>query len=171
MLAKREKILLLALGAVIALCAVVICIVLGSERLNAAAGKISQYEAQIGKLSGSMPSLTEITALRDQAKTELERKKARFYAPGEISLYDFGLLMKKRLVALGMSVARTEFIEDSVQFSVTGSIRSLVLFLKEVSASEKYWTLSSLTLRMREGTETVDAVFRMGYEVIDNAAG
>jgi hypothetical protein len=56
---------------------------------------------------------------------------------------------------------------NSLEFSISGSIDSLVLFLKEVSESEKNWTVPSLTLTMRGESGQVDSVFRIGYEVLD----
>lgn len=171
MLAKRERRLLVALGVVVALSLLTIALILGMERLGAARVKAAQYEAQIAKLSRSLPSESDISALRESLKKELDARKARFYSPDQMNPYSFGTLIKKELTSHGITVIRYQVIEirgkSSLEFSVSGNVKSLILFLQDVSRSEKYWTISSLTLTMREGTERVDAVFRIGYEVLD----
>jgi hypothetical protein len=171
MLAKRERFLLAVLGGIVALCALVIAFMLGLERLNEPRRKAAQYESQIAKLSGSLPSEEEIALQRDALKAELADRTARFYKPDELNPYSFGTLITKKLSSHGITVVRYQVVEVSrrsfLEFTVSGAVRSLILFLKEVSESEKYWTIPSLTLTIREGTLTADAVFRIGYEVLD----
>jgi hypothetical protein len=173
MLAKRERLLLYALGGVVAICAVVICLMLGFERLRLAGENASQYERMIERLSLTKQDEPEITALRDNLKDELARTKTRFYSPEEMNPFTFGTLVRKELLSLGITVVRYGNVEGkrSLQFTVSGNVRSLLTFFKKVSESGKYWTISSLTLTMREGTETADAVFIIGYEIIDTKAG
>ncbi len=164
----RRLLLLLAVAGMVA--AFGIALTLGGERLRGARAIGAQYEAQIRKLEQSLPPEREIISLRDRLKGELVERKGRSYRPDEMNPYSFGTLVKKRLVTHGMSVVRYQVIEakgeSALEFSVSGSIVSLVLFLKEVSESEKDWSISSLDLRMRGGTGAMDAVFRIGYEVL-----
>jgi hypothetical protein len=173
MLAKRERVLLYALGGVAAVCAVAVCLALGLERLRSARENASRYGQMIDKLSQGTPAESDITALRDSLKEELDRTRARFYSPEEMNPFTFGALVRKELLSLGINVIRYGGAEgkNSLQFTVYGNIRSLAAFFKKVSESGKYWTISSLTLTMREGTETVDAMFMIGYEVIDTKTG
>jgi hypothetical protein len=78
MLAKRERVLLYALGGVAAVCAVAVCLALGLERLRSARENASRYGQMIDKLSQGMPAESDITALRDSLKEELDRTRARF---------------------------------------------------------------------------------------------
>jgi hypothetical protein len=175
MLDKKTRRLLALLVAAVAVAGIGVAVTLGSERLRSARAIGEQYEAQVRKLEQSLPAEKEILALRDRLRAELDQRKGRFYRPDEMNPYSFGTLIKKRLVAHGMSVVRYQLIEvkgeSSLEFSVSGPIMSLTLFLKEVSESEKDWTISSLDLTMRGGTGTMDAVFRIGYEVLPAGAG
>jgi len=175
MLAKREKILLGVLIGVIGVCAGGIGIALGTERLATAGEKAVRYEEQIRKLAQSLPSEADITAQRDALQMELAKGKQRFYSAGEMNPYLFGTLVKKELAAHDITVVRYQVVDqknaNSLEFSVSGNVRSFVMFLKEVSESPKYWTISSLTLNMREGTSAFTAAFRIGYETLDSQSG
>jgi hypothetical protein len=172
---EREKRLLWMLGGAAAVCAFVVVIGLGAERMASAKTTSLKYEAEVAKLSRALPSEAEAVSLRDKLKAELERGKSRFYAPQEMSPFSFGTLVRKKLAARGISVVRYQVVEmkgkSSIEFSVSGTAAALILFLRDVSESEKYWTVSSLTLSMREGTGTADAVFRIEYEVLDAKKG
>ena len=169
MLAKREKALLWVLCGAAGLCLAGIGIQSGLERLSDSRTKVAQYEAQIMKLSQALPAEQDIVSRTQAMKAELDDVKSRFYKPDELSPYSFGALIKKKLAALGITVIRYQVVETGgrsfLEFSVSGSARWIVQFFKDVSESEKYWTVPLFTLTMREGTETADVVFRIGYEV------
>ncbi len=175
MLAKRERLLLGVLIAVVATTVCGIVVALGTERLSAAQERAFRYEEQIKKLSQSLPAESDVNAQRDTLRAALETGKKRFYAAGEMNPYVFGTLVKKSLAAHDITVVRYQVVEqkgaNSLEFSVSGNVRSFVMFLKEVSESPKYWTISSLTLNMREGTSTFTAAFRIGYETLDSQSG
>jgi hypothetical protein len=172
---EREKRLLWMLGAAAAVCAFAMAIGLGAERMAAAKATSLKYEAEVAKLSRALPSETEAATLRDRLRAELENGKSKFYAPQEMSPFSFGTLVRKKLAARGISVVRYQVVEikgkSSIEFSVSGTAAALILFLRDVSESEKYWTVSSLTFSIREGTGTADAIFRIGYEVLDAKKG
>jgi hypothetical protein len=170
MLAKREKLLLGILTAVISVAALGIVFSLGAERLRSALVNVGQYREQNEKLRRSIGSEeVDALSLRERLQGELAVMKTRFYGPGEMNPYSFGALIKKKLGSLGLAVVRYQVIEvkgvSSLEFSISGSINSIILLFKEVSESERYWTISSLALTMREDAVGADAVFRIGYEV------
>lgn len=171
MLAKRERALLAALGAVAVLAVIAVCLFLGIERIATAQTRAAEYRKQIDKLSQSMPPEAEVVSLRDRLAAEFTSRKARFYSAEEMNPYSFGTIIKKELTSRGINVVRYQVVDiqgkNSLEFSVNGSVRSLILFLKQVSESDKFWTISSFSLAMREGSETADSTFRIGYEVID----
>lgn len=168
MSAERRNRLLFVLAVVLAAFVLAVATGRGIERLRAGEEKSGQYRAQIARLRQSLQMQSESASRRRQLQDQLKVAKARFYAPGEIDLYAFGTLVRKRLAAEGMSVVRYEVSEikgqSGLEFTVTGPIRSFVHFLKEVSESQKYWSMTSLALTMRDGSSTVEAVFRIGYE-------
>jgi hypothetical protein len=167
----RKTLRLLALlAAAAAVSGLGIAFTVGGERLSEARAVGGQYEAQIRKLEQTLPAEKDILSLRDRLKAEIEAKKGRFYRPDEMNPYSFGTLIKRRLASYGMSVVRYQVLdlkgENSLEFSVSGPVMSLVRFLREVSEFPKNWTISSFTLTMRGGTGAMDAVFRIGYEVL-----
>ena len=170
MFAKREGRLLFALAVLVGATILAAAASLGAERLREAREKNRQYRAQIVRLRQSLESQAEISSLQEHLKARLESEKTHFYSPREIDLYTFGAFIRKRLGVRGMEVVRYQVTElkgrSNLEFSVFGSIRSLVLFLEEVSDSRKYWGISSLSLTMHEGAGMVDAAFRIGYEEI-----
>ncbi|MGO9307790.1 MAG: hypothetical protein ACLQDL_02055 [Spirochaetia bacterium] len=172
MFARREARLLFALAVLLGAAALAAAVSLGAERLRDAREKNGVYRAQIVRLQQSLQSLAELSALQEHLKARLESEKARFYSPREIDPYSFGVLIRKMLGARGMEVVRYQVTalegRSSLEFVVSGSIRSLVLFLQEISDSRKYWGISSLSLTMRESSAMVDAVFRIGYEEMDH---
>jgi hypothetical protein len=169
MLAKREKLLLGILAAVISCTAMAIVFALGAERLQSARANVGQYREQNEKLRASIGSEADVLSLRERLQGELAVMKTRFYGPEEMNPYSFGALIKKKLGSLGLTVVRYQVIEvkrvTSLEFSISGSINSIILLLKEVSESDRYWTISFLAMTMREDTGGADAVFRIGYEV------
>jgi D-alanyl-D-alanine dipeptidase len=172
---KREKLLLRLLVGAVACGALFVSLGLGIERLKAAREKETRYRAQNEKLAQSLPAEADITVLRDRLKAELEEGKRHFYTSQQMDPYTFGTLIRKKLAAQAIVVDRYRVVElkgkSGLEFSVSGTPRSLILFLKEVSESEKYWTISSLTLTTRDNGETMDAVLRIGYETLDEKIG
>ncbi|MGA2478386.1 MAG: hypothetical protein ABSG63_06500 [Spirochaetia bacterium] len=171
MAAKREIRHIGALAGVMIAAALAIVFNLGGERLKTAHSKIIQLQQQNEKLRQSISFEVPAISLRDQLQRNLVVMKTRYYSPNEMNPYTFGTLIKKKLGSLGLTVVRYQVIElrdaNSLEFSVSGPIGSLVLFLKEASESERYWSISSLVITMRESTASADAVFRIGYEVRD----
>lgn len=171
MLAKRERLLLLVLCSVVALCALVTAFNLGAERLKSARENAAQYQARILKLRESLRSEAELNSERDQLKDRLGGLRAKYYSSREISPFTFGAIVQKKLSFRGIKVIRYQMLEqkevNSLEFTVEAPVSSLILFLEDVSDYERYWTISSFKLTMREGVDAADAVFRIGYEVLD----
>ncbi len=171
MLARRERVLFLILCAAIALCALAVSFTFGAERLKAARAKTAQYQARILKLRQSIRSEGEIDAELNRLADRLASTRMKFYSNQEISPFTFGTVVRKKLSSRGITVVRYQMVEqknvNSLEFTVEAPVSSLILFLKDVSECERYWTVSSFKLAMREGTGSADAVFRIGYEVLD----
>jgi hypothetical protein len=171
MLHRRERRVLSLCGAVSAASILVFLVNFELGKLNEVHARSRQQYAQIVKLRGSIRSESMLLSEQNRREGEVEAARKGFYAQGEMNLYAFGTLIKNKLAARGLRVIRYQIMDlkdaNSLEFSISGSIDSLVLFLKEVSESEKYWTVPSLTLTMRGESGQVDSVFRIGYEVLD----
>ncbi len=170
--AKREWKFLRILAAIGLLVALGAAFTFGAERSRVARAKAAQYAVQNAALRHSIGSESRLVFLRGQLQGELDVMRSRFYAPNEMNPYSFGTLIRKKLASHGIVVVRYQVIEvkgaTGLEFSVSGSIASLVLFLKEVSESDHHWSVSSFALTVREGTRDADASFRIGYEVRDS---
>ena len=164
--------LLVVLAGAVALSAAAISFDLGFQRLRDARAVTERWEAEVRKLQQPLPAEARIRAARDSFRNDLANRAAHFYAANEINPYSFGAAVKGRLSALGMTVVRYQVIDlkgrSWLEFSVTGSARALIVFLRDVSRKQKYWSIPSLSLMMREGSDIVELSFRIGYEVIDS---
>ena len=171
MRARKEKRLLAVLAAAAALAFLAVGMSLGVERLRAAGMQAEKLRSGVSRLEKALPPEAEAASRVERLRTDLSGMKTLFYAPDAMSSYSFGTLVKNTLTSLGMTVIRYQVVEyqgrKDLEFSVTGSVRSLVLFLKGLSEAEKYSSIPSLTMTVREGTDIVDAVFRIGYETLD----
>jgi hypothetical protein len=170
MLARRERLLSL-LGAVFAASILALLITFGLERLKEVQARAQHSHAQIAKLRGSLRPESDIVSRRDSLKGKIEAARKGFYSQGEIDPYTFGTRIKKKLTAHGLKVIRYQVLvlkgSISIEFSVSGSTSSFILFLKEVSESDRYWSVPSLALSMQGESGVMDSVFRIGYEVLD----
>lgn len=168
---RRERRLLALLAGAVVVAAAAVAFGLGTERLRAAQAQAEKLRAGIAGLQKALPSEAGSASWMESRGAELSALRSRFYPPAEMNPYSFGALVKDRLTALGMGVVRYQVVEvqgrKDLEFSVTGPVRSLVLFLKGVSEAEKFSSIPSLTLTVREGTDVADAVFRIGYETLD----
>ncbi len=175
MVDKRQRVLLGLLGASIAIAACAIVLSYGLDRLADATASIDRYDDRIARLRQTAPDASITRESIDSLQKEIGELEARFYGPEEMNPYLFGTIVKQKLAARGMEVLRYQVIDVKgstvLEFSVSGSIRSFLGFLRDVSQAEKIWTIPSMTCRVREGTERVDAVFRIRYAVIDPASG
>ena len=167
--------LLIVLTTAVALSAAGVSFDLGFQRLRDARAATERWAAKVQKLQQSLPAEARIRATRDSLEKDLASRAAHFYAADEINAYSFGAAVKGRLSALGMTVVRYQVIDlkgrSWLEFSVTGSARALIVFLRDVSRGQKYWSIPSLSLTMRESSDIVDVSFRIGYEVIDSNGG
>jgi hypothetical protein len=157
------------------LCTAAVAVFLGLERLRAARSTASLYEEQIAILQDALPSEAQLLDRSEAAASRLADLENRFYAPGEMSPYAFGALIKQELSDRGLAIIRYQTAtiggRDYLEFAVEGATLGIVQFLLAVSESRKYWTVPSLTLKMHEGGRSADATFRIGCEELDGQDG
>jgi hypothetical protein len=171
MVARRTRVLLALLASA---AGVVVCGIVASEglgRLAAARADVARHEARIARLHDAQPEGGVGPGARDALAAEIAARRARRYGPGEMNPYSFGTLVKGSLSSLGISVLRYQVVEVGgapyVEFTATGSARSFIEFLRDISQNGKAWIIPSLSLTMREGTERADAIIRVGYATAD----
>lgn len=130
-------------------------------------------EAQRKKLVAQLANEASLAERRNALAAEVASREARTYARGEIDPYRFGVLVRSRLQAQGLAVERYQPVSAEgrtlLEFSVRGSALGLASFLRDVSSSEKRWSIPALTVTARE-QGVVEAVIRVTYETLDDVA-
>jgi hypothetical protein len=168
---RRQRVLLLLLAAAAGIAASGIAVSEGIGRLTAARADAARYEARIVKLRESAPTGVGDAGAREALADEIAARRARLYGPDEMNPYSFGTLIKSTLSSLGISVLRYQVVEVKgapyVEFTASGSARSFVIFLRDISDDGTAWTIPSMSLKIREGTDVADAAFRIGYATAD----
>ncbi len=169
MLDSRMRRLLFLLAGAAAVAGIAVALSVGLDRLQAARQSIALHTGQIKRLQESLPGLDSVVRERDALKAEVDRISSRFYAPGETDPYAFGTTVRRKLTSLGITVQSYQLVDvkgqSYIEFTVTGSARAFVLFLRDVSQSPRAWSIPTLSLSVRQGTQVVDASFRIGYVV------
>jgi len=168
---KRTVTLLWLLGTTVAVVATAMGVSLGLERLRDARQTAARAEERIARIQGSLPSTTELLAARAELRTQIDSESGRFYRAGEMNPYLFGTIVKQKLSALGLAAKRYQVVEikgtSYVEYSVTGSARGFIAFLRDVSTSSRLWTIPSMSVTLRQGSDVVEAVVRIGYALVD----
>jgi hypothetical protein len=144
------------------------------ERTAAARSRVTGYESRIRALHGSHPPLAELAGRRDALRGEVAVLASRLYAPGELTPYSFGAEVKRRLAAHGLIVSRYQLVplpgQAAVEFSASGHVAGLLTFLSDISRQARLWSIISLSIAVREGTDIADVVLRIGYGVGDGTS-
>ncbi|MCX7030486.1 MAG: hypothetical protein NTU62_10255 [Spirochaetes bacterium] len=171
MVDRRTRVLLLILVAAAGFVASGIALSEGVGRLVAARAAVTLHEARIAWLRDSLMRAEDGAEAREALTEEIAARGARFTTAEEMNPYSFGTLVKKKLFSLGISVLRYQVVEVKgapyVEFTASGSARSFVIFLRDVSEYEKVWIIPSMSLTLREGTDSADAFIRIGYATAD----
>jgi hypothetical protein len=168
-LPRRLPVILLS-----AVCAIVLGAVLdlSLKRLSSAYQGVARYDSEVIRLRRLLAPGPDLLIERDQLRARVSAGASRFYAADFLTAYTFGELVKQKLASCSMKVQHYQVIEvkgrSFLEFSVTGSARGMVFFIRAVSQQEKYWSIPSATIIEHPDGGSIDAVFRIGYEV-DNS--
>ncbi len=170
MVTKSTRRLLVILVVSVSAAVVGVAVDLLLERLAASRARVDRLEAQVLALQRSLAPEPELSRRRDELAKDVARRTMRFYAVDALTPYTFGTQVKRKLQSYGLAVSRYQIVElkgrSYLEFSLSGSARGLLLFLRDVSQQEKYWVISTVTVTTRPNGGIVDAVFRIGYETI-----
>ena len=165
----QRLLLLLAAAVGIAIIGITLDVLL--ERLSEARRRSDRMEAQARTLRQALAPAPDLAGERDALKMEVAQRVAHFYGIDALTPYSFGTLVKTKLISSGMKVHRYQIVEmkgkSFLEFSLSGSARGLLIFLRDVCQQEKLWAIPSMTVATRPGSDVVDVVFRIGYEIID----
>jgi restriction endonuclease Mrr len=173
MLSRRETLLLHALVWAVVAAAAGIGFYLQLERRAEARQKTSALREQVGKFAGRASDQQALSRRKEQLARELELDQARYYTAQEMDPYRFGIIIRDLLRRDGLEISRYQTQEATgeslLEFAVSGDALGLTRFLQRVSQSPKRWSVPFLSITAgRRGR--VQAVFRIGYESIDEVA-
>jgi len=170
-ISKRERALLFVLLWVLAAFAAGIVSYFKIEEMTALGQKTDMLEKQVQKLTLKAPNSDDLIGEKDRLMQSIGTEKEKYYYTDEIDPYQFSIILKKILSETGLYIKKYQTIEVKertyLEYSVSGDALQLAAFLRVVSDSEKYWSIPFLSINARKGDGTVDAVFRINYETID----
>jgi hypothetical protein len=156
---------------------VVVLVVLGfltTGTLQRRAGlrdKIALLEKQIPQFTARAADGEALRAQRQRLEEDLAAERDHYYEAGRIDPYRFGIVVRELLLARRLRILKYQTLESGqrtlLEFAVEGSALELMSFLQAVSKSEKYWSISFLSISARRGNGEVEAVFRVGYETLE----
>jgi nitrate/nitrite-specific signal transduction histidine kinase len=173
MLSKREILLLHVLVWVVVAAAAGIGFYLQLERRADAVQKIGALREQMSKFGARAADQEALSRQKEQLGRELERDQGRYYAAQEMDPYRFGIIIRELLLRDGLAISRYQTQEvmgqNLLEFAVSGNALGLARFLQRVSESPKRWSVPFLSISAGERGR-VQAVFRVGYESIDEVA-
>ena len=171
MLSNREKLLLNILFWIAVASALGILLFLEMEKNSDIQEKIGLMEEQLKKYSIKAEDEEKLKAKKERLFNDFEKELVKFYTSKEIDPYRFGIIIRNYLVSGGLEIQRYRTLDVGggtlLEFSVSGEALTFLSFLEKVSKSEKYWTVSFVSIDSRERQGKVNAVFRIAYETID----
>jgi hypothetical protein len=171
MLNKREVLLVHVLIWVVVAGAFGIGLFLLLERRSDTLRKIRSLSEQVSKSAGRMADEGELARQKEQLSRTLALDRSGFYTALEMDPYRFGIIIRDLLLRDGLEIGRYQTLEGSgdnlLEFSVTGDALGLARFLQRVSGSPKRWHIPYLAVNAPGEKGKVQAVFRIGYEKID----
>ena len=134
--------------------------------------KTFMVERQLQKVTVKSPDSEDLQEKKDTLINRIQVEKEKYYYKDKIDPYQFSIIIRNLLSANGLNIKKYQTIEltdyTSLEFSISGGVPEFIEFLKAVSYSDKYWNISFLTLDARKGDGTIDAVFRINYETLDD---
>jgi hypothetical protein len=102
--------------------------------------------------------------------TAIENEQKKFYKAGEIDIASFGLKVKDLITQNNLKIENQRTISQKdvefIEFRCIGKSNQLANFLREISASEKYFRVDSLTIQSKNIDGNIDAKMRITYETI-----
>jgi hypothetical protein len=135
---------------------------------------IALLEQQLARWTAQPGSEEDLLARRAALLADLSDLENRFYAREDMDPYRFGILVRDLLATHRLQIDRYQTIESggdtTLEFAVQGEALNLVEFLKQVERQPLYWTVSFLSIRTQTEPSRINAVFRVGYEVLDAVA-
>ncbi len=173
MLSRRETLLLHVLVWAVVAAAAGIGFYLQLERRAEARQKIAALSQQVGKFGARAADQESLSRQKEQLARELELDRGRYYTAQEMDPYRFGIIIRDLLRRDGLEISRYQtqeaMGENLLEFAVSGDALGLARFLQRVSQSPKLWSVPFLSVTAGQRGK-IQAVFRIGYESIDEVA-
>jgi hypothetical protein len=170
-LSKRERVLLHILISIFTLVAAGIYFTIKTEQMISLQQEIDMLERRMQKVTVKSPKDYHLQEKKESLSDRIWIEKEKYYHWDEMDPYQFSIVIRNLVSENGLRIKKYQTIEfsdyTSLEFSISGHILGFIKFLKAVSSADKYWNISFLTLDARKGEDTVDAVFQIHYETVD----
>lgn len=170
-ISKRERTLLFVLLWVFAVFTAGIVFYFKLEEMTSLGQKTAMLEKQVQKITMKAPNSDDLTGEKGLLVERIGMEKAKYYYRDEIDPYQFSTIIKNLLSEKGLYIKKYQTIEVKertyLEYSVSGDALELAEFLRVVADSDKYWSIPFLSIDARKGDGTIDAVFRINYETIN----
>ena len=170
-ISKRERVLLYILAWVVIVVAFGIYFYFKTEEMASLQQKTDMLERQMQKVTVKSPDSEDLQVRKDTLVNQIQIEKEKYYHRDDIDPYQFSIVIRNLLSTNGLTIKKYQTIEltdyTSLEFSIAGGVLELIEFLKAVSYADKHWNMSFLTLDARKGDGTVDTIFRINYETLD----
>ena len=170
-LSKREKLLLYIFFLVLIFSGAGIIYYFMIEKVIGLNENIALAEMQIQQLQKTMPDSISLKEKNEILQKEIEELQSKFYGDTEIDPYKFGILVRDLLSSKNLNISKYQTIETKeaflLEFSVTGDALNFTEFLEQVSHTDKYWSINTLTINADNINGRVQAVFQITYETIN----
>ena len=174
MLSKRERLLVHVMVWVLVAAAAGVGLFLQLERRADVRKKVRVITEQMGKFGARASDEGGLARQKQELSQALARDKDRFYTAQEMDPYRFGIIIRDLLVREGLEIGRYQTLEgpgdNLLEFAVSGQALGLARFMQKVSGSPKRWLMPFLSISAQGGKGKVQAVFRIGYEKVDEVA-
>jgi len=174
MLNKREELLLQIMVWTIIAAVFGVALFFQLVRSSETKKDIALFEQQLARWSAQPGSVDDLLTRKDTLLADLSELETRFYAPEDMDPYRFGILVRDLLATHRLEISRYQTIErgnDTVlEFAVRGDALNLIEFLEQVARQPRCWSVSFLSIWTQKESGLINAVFRVGYEVLDAVA-
>ena len=144
------------------------------SRLNDLAvleSRMRQYERGISEFQQRLVKAKDLQVAIEELERELSRAGHNLYAPGEMSLYQFGLQLNDYISSFGLEIVRYNPIGEgsrTLEYSLRGATHRALEFFQDIALTHPKWSIRQFTLITYPGE--VELVLQLGYGVIDESS-
>ncbi len=167
---KKIKYLAIITGFILIISMFIFYLVDSKRTISETETKIALISKRLLSLEKMKVSLDEFVRERDRIEKEIKMEVSRYYSQDDSDIYVFGIMVRKIILKNNLEIKKYHtFVENSremIEFSVTGDIISIIMFIKEIYENEKYIDINYLRLKRSTLKNHGELIFRISYETL-----